>query len=271
MTSEAPPTFGEEQELASRMLQIQSKRFYLDVKENERGRFIKIAEVGAGGRKSRLLMSMAAASEFRSRLAKMDEYYQSLCEADSTLASENGLLKSDIIFQSTRRYYLDLKENARGKFLRVTQVMRRPAPRSQIAIPAQGMAKLVETLDDLLKSCTIFFVFLRFSYQAVYFNVDYMMKLPQGLRVHMDNKVFYCDVRQNARGVFMRISEVRPDMRSSILIPEKGFVSFRNYFIDVCEELAKDAVKNSLPEGDNAVESDKEGGAASKTIASSSA
>ncbi|KRX59858.1 Transcriptional activator protein Pur-alpha [Trichinella sp. T9] len=251
MTSEAPPTFGEEQELASRMLQIQSKRFYLDVKENERGRFIKIAEVGAGGRKSRLLMSMAAASEFRSRLAKMDEYYQSLCEADSTLASENGLLKSDIIFQSTRRYYLDLKENARGKFLRVTQVMRRPAPRSQIAIPAQGMAKLVETLDDLLK--------------------NYMMKLPQGLRVHMDNKVFYCDVRQNARGVFMRISEVRPDMRSSILIPEKGFVSFRNYFIDVCEELAKDAVKNLLPEGDNAVESDKEGGAASKTIASSSA
>ncbi|KRZ12257.1 Transcriptional activator protein Pur-alpha [Trichinella zimbabwensis] len=251
MTSEAPPTFGEEQELASRMLQIQSKRFYLDVKENERGRFIKIAEVGAGGRKSRLLMSMAAASEFRSRLAKMDEYYQSLCEADSTLASENGLLKSDIIFQSTRRYYLDLKENARGKFLRVTQVMRRGAPRSQIAIPAQGMAKLVETLDDLLN--------------------NYMMKLPEGLRMHMDNKVFYCDVRQNARGVFMRISEVRPDMRSAILIPEKGFVSFRNYFIDVCEELAKDAVKNSLPEGDSAVESDKESGAASKTVASSSA
>ncbi|KRX16381.1 Transcriptional activator protein Pur-alpha [Trichinella nelsoni] len=259
MTTEAPPTFGEEQELASRMLQIQSKRFYLDVKENERGRFIKIAEVGLFSTvliefeimfTTRLFID-SAASEFRSRLAKMDEYYQSLCEADSTLASENGLLKSDIIFQSTRRYYLDLKENARGKFLRVTQVMRRPAPRSQIAIPAQGMAKLVETLDDLLK--------------------NYMMKLPQGLRVHMDNKVFYCDVRQNARGVFMRISEVRPDMRSSILIPEKGFVSFRNYFIDVCEELAKDAVKNSLPEGDNAVESDKEGGAASKTIASSSA
>lgn len=34
-----------EEELASRMLQIQSKRFYLDVKQNRRGRFIKIAEV----------------------------------------------------------------------------------------------------------------------------------------------------------------------------------------------------------------------------------
>ena len=36
---------GETEELASRMLMIQNKRFYLDVKENPRGRFIKIAEV----------------------------------------------------------------------------------------------------------------------------------------------------------------------------------------------------------------------------------
>jgi len=36
---------GVEQELATKMLQIQSKRFYLDVKQNRRGRFIKVAEV----------------------------------------------------------------------------------------------------------------------------------------------------------------------------------------------------------------------------------
>lgn len=34
-----------EEELASRTLHIQSKRFYLDVKQNRRGRFLKIAEV----------------------------------------------------------------------------------------------------------------------------------------------------------------------------------------------------------------------------------
>jgi len=37
--------YVEEEELASRTLHIQSKRFYLDVKENQRGRFLKIAEV----------------------------------------------------------------------------------------------------------------------------------------------------------------------------------------------------------------------------------
>lgn len=35
----------QETELATKMLQIQHKRFYLDVKQNRRGRFIKVAEV----------------------------------------------------------------------------------------------------------------------------------------------------------------------------------------------------------------------------------
>lgn len=33
------------QELATKTIVIQSKRFYLDVKQNQRGRFIKFAEV----------------------------------------------------------------------------------------------------------------------------------------------------------------------------------------------------------------------------------
>lgn len=40
-----PMSQSGEQELATKMLQIQHKRFYLDVKQNRRGRFIKVAEV----------------------------------------------------------------------------------------------------------------------------------------------------------------------------------------------------------------------------------
>lgn len=39
------PSISDEQVLAYKRLEIQQKRFYLDVKENRRGRFIKIAEV----------------------------------------------------------------------------------------------------------------------------------------------------------------------------------------------------------------------------------
>jgi len=41
---------------------------------------IVIEQVGAGGRKSRLLMSMSTSAEFRDLLAEFDEFYKSLGE-----------------------------------------------------------------------------------------------------------------------------------------------------------------------------------------------
>ncbi|XP_035983597.1 transcriptional activator protein Pur-alpha, partial [Fundulus heteroclitus] len=61
------------EELASKRVDIQNKRFYLDVKQNVKGRFLKIAEVGAGGNKSRLTLSMSVAVEFRDYLGDFIE------------------------------------------------------------------------------------------------------------------------------------------------------------------------------------------------------
>lgn len=72
--------------------------------------------------------------------------------------------------KENRRYYLDLKENNRGRFLRVSfnsvraeglfpdpslcnqvsQTISRGGPRSQVAIPAQGMIEFRDSLTDLL-------------------------------------------------------------------------------------------------------------------------
>lgn len=35
---------------------------------------------------------------------------------------EDGKLKSEMMIKDNRRYYLDLKENARGRFLRVNEI-----------------------------------------------------------------------------------------------------------------------------------------------------
>ncbi|XP_017051433.1 transcriptional activator protein Pur-beta isoform X5 [Drosophila ficusphila] len=69
---------GVEQELATKMLQIQSKRFYLDVKQNRRGRFIKVAEIGADGRRSQIYLALSTAAEFRDHLSSFSDYYASL-------------------------------------------------------------------------------------------------------------------------------------------------------------------------------------------------
>lgn len=38
---------------------------------------------------------------------------------------DDGKLKSEMMIKDNRRYYLDLKENARGRFLRVNALQRR--------------------------------------------------------------------------------------------------------------------------------------------------
>ncbi|XP_067940688.1 transcriptional regulator protein Pur-beta-like isoform X2 [Watersipora subatra] len=213
-----------EQELDSKMLQIQSKRFYLDVKQNRRGRFMKVAEVGAGGRKSRLLLSMSNAAEFRDHLIDFTEFYETLGQPNPDNVPEDGKLKSSHIVGGTRRYYLDLKENQRGRFLRVSQTQPRGGPRSQIAIPAQGMDEFKNTLGALLET---------------YGTDDHetTVELPESKSMRVENKMFYFDIGQNNRGTYMRVSEVRSNFRTAITVPERAWTRLRDIISEYLDKV----------------------------------
>ncbi|CAD5111527.1 DgyrCDS830 [Dimorphilus gyrociliatus] len=224
----------EEQELATKTLHIQSKRFYLDVKQNKRGRFIKIAEMMLSGekasrlnRKNRLLLPMSTAGEFRDHLTEFIEIYSSLGPANANASgTEDVKIKSESMIKDNRRYYLDLKENARGRFLRVSQTVPISNFRSQIAIPAQGMVEFRDSLTDLLKE---------FGTDDMESKNGKEADLPQARQIRADNKMFYFDVGQNKRGTFMRISEVRRNLRTAITIPESSWESFRDVLNDFLE------------------------------------
>nr|CAD7439017.1 unnamed protein product [Timema bartmani] len=270
-----------EQELATKMLQIQSKRFYLDVKQNRRGRFIKVAEIGADGRRSQIFLALSTAAEFRDHLSTFSDFYASLGPPNPENVPEDGKLKSEMMIKDNRRYYLDLKENSRGRFLRVSQTITRGGPRSQIAIPAQGMIEFRDALTDLLEE----------------FGTDdggFKGELPEGRHMRVENKNFYFDIGQNNRGIYMRISEVKlcphnlyylvglavcrevgemrgdgpamylfpkrdvmvmrliyfPDVltqvktnfRTAITVPEKSWARFRDIFADYCEKMKEGGV-----------------------------
>ncbi|XP_064537599.1 transcriptional regulator protein Pur-beta isoform X1 [Drosophila montana] len=227
--SSAKAVSAVEQELASKMLQIQSKRFYLDVKQNRRGRFIKVAEIGADGRRSQIYLALSTAAEFRDHLSSFSDYHASLVHQNvgpPESLPEDGKLKSEMMIKDNRRYYLDLKENARGRFLRVSQTITRGGPRSQIALPAQGMIEFRDALTDLLEE---------FGANDGGFKGD----LPEERHMKVDNKNFYFDIGQNNRGVYMRISEVKNNFRTSITIPEKCWLRFRDIFNDYCDKMKK--------------------------------
>lgn len=126
------------EELATKTISIQAKRFYLDVKQNNRGRFIKFAEVKFVRLTSTFgfrWVEVAARTAFswtcwlRRRCVTIwisswtwlaTWVIQGLISrrilGDETDASaEGGVLHSETIVSEKRRYFLDLKENNRGR------------------------------------------------------------------------------------------------------------------------------------------------------------
>jgi len=213
---------GDEEELASKTVIVQSKRFYIDVKQNNRGRFIKIAEVGPGGRKSRLTLPMSTANEVKNHMTDFSEHYASLGPVTSTSTDPRNdtVLKSVTINKDNRRYYLDLKENKRGRFLKIAMTMALYHVKPQVVIPAQGIIEIRDGLTDLLTE---------------YGTTDGEMyeQTPEPMSMRADNKMFYFDVGHNKRGTFMRISEVRPTVRTAVTVPQQSW----SRFCDIMKEM----------------------------------
>ncbi|PAA60052.1 hypothetical protein BOX15_Mlig013339g1 [Macrostomum lignano] len=219
---------SDEQEIASRTVQVQSKRFYLDVKQNRRGRFLKIAEVGSNGQKSRILMSMSSTTEFRDKLSELVKFYKQLEAGGATGDHGNGpRFKSESMVKDNRRYYLDLKENQRGKFLRVAQQVPQTGMRSQIAMPAEGMSELKEKLTELIEECGTDDL------------GDGVEQLPGPKSFRAMGKIFYFDVGANRRGTFLRVSEVHASYRTAVTVPDKCWANMRDILNELIENDSK--------------------------------
>ena len=174
---------GANGDLASRTLVLESKRFYLDVKENKRGRFIKIAEISADGRKgdkdsdilkliiksmkyflensvnflkefivtsqNQILMTFSTAALFSQNLIKFIEFYSELSKLDPDNLKQ-GELKSEVMYKDDKKYHMDMKENARGRFLKVSETFTRGYSRFQVFVPAEGMKEFQHNLGELI-------------------------------------------------------------------------------------------------------------------------
>ncbi|XP_005671863.1 purine-rich element-binding protein gamma isoform X1 [Sus scrofa] len=269
---------AEIQELASKRVDIQKKRFYLDVKQSSRGRFLKIAEVWIGRgrqdniRKSKLTLSLSVAAELKDCLGDFIEHYAHLGlkghrqehghgkEQSSrrrqkhsapsppvSVGSEehpHSVLKTDYIERDNRKYYLDLKENQRGRFLRIRQTMMRGTgmigyfghtlgQEQTIVLPAQGMIEFRDALVQLIED------YGEGDIEDRRGGDDDPVELPEGTSFRVDNKRFYFDVGSNKYGIFLKVSEVRPPYRNTITVPFKAWTRFGENFIKYEEEMRK--------------------------------
>jgi len=305
--SDAPRPAPDGEQIMSKTLIIQNKRFYVDVRENSSGKFVKLAEVLPDGRKSRLSLTMRVARQLRNHLTQFSEFYASLGPAAPTVAASTAAastaadkpalspiststqsdsdaaappspdtaaaaastprtppLKSAVYVTSgkssgKRRYFIDLRENRRGRFLQISEAAQKDGytQRYRIAIPAQGLVEVRDTLSGILRefvgsededsfggetrnSTSSSSAGKKTNHKNNSSNNnnnnnskandsgivvrsgsasdDNDLPIAKSMRVH-PGKVIYFDPGTNPRGDFVKISQVTTRFRTSILLP----------------------------------------------------
>ncbi|KAK2380779.1 transcription factor Pur-alpha [Trifolium repens] len=255
---------GADVELLCKTLQIEHKLFYFDLKENPRGRYLKISEKTSATR-STIIVPFSGISWF----LDLFNYY---------VNSDEQELFSKELQLDTKVFYFDIGENRRGRFLKVSEasVSRN---RSTIIVPAgsgrdEGWAAFRNILAEINEASRLFLlpnqqnsesseqlVGLSDDVGAGFIsghstqpapsselNVDRSVDLPAqdeignfGVSkvIRADQKRFFFDLGNNNRGHFLRISEVAGSDRSSIILPLSGLKQFHEivgHFVEITKD-----------------------------------
>ena len=80
-----------------------------------------------------MVLSLATASLLSHHLEDFAKVHKELGRVDFDMLRD-GDLKSEAIFKEDKKYHLDLKENARGRFLKISEKFQRGLTRFQVQI-----------------------------------------------------------------------------------------------------------------------------------------
>ncbi|KAL9263537.1 Transcription factor Pur-alpha 1-like protein [Drosera capensis] len=255
---------GSDVELLSKTLQVEHKLFYFDLKENPRGRYLKVSEKTSSTRSTIIVPSNGI-----SWFLDLFNYY---------VDSDEQEIDSKELRLDTKVFYFDVGENRRGRFLKVSEAsMNRN--RSTIIVPAgnardEGWAAFRSILAEIHEASRLFIVpnqnsevserlvglsddvgagFISgHSSQPVLpseLNADRLPELPSrdeisgkfGVSkvIRADQKRFFFDLGSNDRGHYLKISEVAGSDRSSIILPLSGLQQFHEmlgHFVEITKD-----------------------------------
>jgi hypothetical protein len=237
------------------LVQVESKLFYFDLKENSRGSYLKIAEKGTNRDRSTVIVPAAGIRWF----VQLLHYY-------AGGIPDTGELVGKELPIETKVFYFEIGQNPRGRFLRVSESGAGPRGRSSIIIPAGGAgavsawalfrdtlarveaahqqhtalqnlepygprsAPAALSVEDIINSLG----FEQLSVSGPQTVVGpgpappTLSEMTSGVRtVRVGHKRFYFSLGSNQKGQYMRITEVVGSDRISIIVPAESFHCFQ--------------------------------------------
>ncbi|KAE9551773.1 hypothetical protein FO519_005010 [Halicephalobus sp. NKZ332] len=185
-------------EIAVAKVFIESKRYFVDVKENDKGRFVKITQVSEFDKdRIHLVLPMSAAQELANVLKKMGEKVKSASDDNA-----HSLYRGEFC-GGYRQYFADLRRSKGGLYAAIGQVR---VDRPLLRIPASGFNQLSDKLQSLVNEHGAGFM-------------EPTEKLPESIKVFGGHNSYYLDCCRSERGFYVKLSEIRGANRSSVGIP----------------------------------------------------
>jgi len=221
-----PGADGPAPALHSESMQIDMKMLFLDLKANVRGRLLKISSVGNDSRTTIMLSGRPAHLQTFGK-ALTDMLALDVSAAGGLAPSEETLAESIVQVQA-KRFFIDLKLNLRGKFLKVTEVADR-GTRNKIIIPEEGIVRFYEAMHTFAARHA------RDSTPAQLASDDKSVTVQSDMMT-VDGKMFYLDLIDNNRGRVMKVSQIASEQRVSIMLPAIGLEGFTGALASVLRE-----------------------------------
>ncbi|KAI0564555.1 Purine-rich element binding protein [Gracilaria domingensis] len=224
--------YGNRDELMSVRITVGTRRVTMALCENDRGRFLRLID-----NRSRIMVPAAGIMQMREALVALETALESAPppkqpsqqpqNAEETIKSE--LISSQRISSEGRKIFLDVMENAKGRYLKICKVSVR---RINMIIPIQGLPFLREALDMLLeKTPPDTSVTDPSSVQRLTRTVERVTALNDGASVTLNivqreirtmGKRVIFESGANRRGSYIKISENNFPQRTSIILPHSA-------------------------------------------------
>lgn len=260
---------GNDVELMSKTLQVEHKLFYFDLKENPRGRYLKISEKTSVTRSTIIIPSNGIAW-----FLDLFNYYAS---------SEDQEIFSKELQLDNKVFYFDIGQNRRGRFLKISEASVSRS-RSTIIVPAgsvhdEGWEAFRKVLADINEALGLFMLPSNQNQQNSEAGSEQLVGLSDDVGagfisagrsqpppsaaaaakgqsvdlppsdeignlavskvIRVDQKRFFFDLGSNNRGHFLKISELAGSDRSSIILPLSGLKQFHEmvgHFVEVTKD-----------------------------------
>ena len=207
-----PQQEGPAPPLASESIKTENKMLFLDLKANKFGRLLKISSVAKDSRSAIVLPAKPAHLE---QFGKAIADILAMAETGERAPSEETLGEASVQVQN-KRFFLDLKSNLRGKFLKVTE-MAEAGSRTKIIVPEAGILRFYEAIHN----------FAGKHARTGKGEGGKGGKGGKGDTLHSDmivtdGKVFYLDLVDNSRGRVLKISQLQGEDRVTLMLPAVG-------------------------------------------------